>query len=294
MGRRRTPSETRVQVSRVLFTTLSLLLVAVAVQFTAIAPSDVRWVIVSVLLFLAATVAVCVALSLKMLDSGSLNDLTKERDTIPGIITYFATRSVWITTALALALLAGTGISAYWTSQIWPPPGPAGAFVRSRHGTLAGSSGQYLVGLRNVQNVSSDLVWFEVAVPEYETQYARTYLYYYTQAPAQFESPGSYDAIVDIVNSGRAPTTEIITAFACSSGNTHIEAGATHPEIRKQAGCSSLDHICVRLPACQHSGNCSKGRDDFTLPPECKKSSPVWVKLVSRNAIFSAPLSARP
>jgi hypothetical protein len=270
-----------VQASRALVTTLSLLLVAAGVQFTALAPSAVGWLIVAILLLLASASAGLVVAKLRKRDPAVSNDVSKDRDTIPGIISYYVTRSVRITSAVALLLLAGSGAAACWSYHVWRPPAPSAAFVRAHSGTLSSSSGQYLISLHNVQNVSSELVWLELAVPQYTARYAQTYLYYYTQASAQFGSPTSYDAIVDIANDGDMPTTEVITAFACSSDNAHIEAGASHPEIRKQAGCYDLGYICVRLPACQQARNCSTGRDVFAFPPECKKKSPVWIKQVA-------------
>jgi hypothetical protein len=167
-----------VQASRALLTTLSLLIVAAAVQLTAVAPPAVRWLIVAALLLLAFASAALVAIRLRRPDPAFLNDLPKERDTIPGIITYYATRSFWITGTAATLLLAGSVISAFWSYHLWRPPVSSGVFVKSRFGTLSSSSGQYLVSLDNVQNLSSELVWFELAVPQYTAQYAQTYLYY--------------------------------------------------------------------------------------------------------------------
>jgi hypothetical protein len=268
------------QASRALLTTLSLLLVAAAVQLTAVAPSAVRWLIVAVLLLFASVSGILLASRLRNLDPTLLDEFTNEHGTILGAITYYATRSVRITAAAAVLLFIGSGIAAYWSYRISHPPTPNGSFVHSRSSALSSSSGQFLVSLQNVQNASLDLVWFELAVPEYASRYAQTYLYYYTQASAEFNSSSSYDAIVEISNYGNLSTTDVVTAFACSADNTHIEAGASHPQIRKQAGCYNLAHICVQLPPCQQARHCAGG-EVFALPPECKNQSPVWVKWVA-------------
>lgn len=269
------------QGSRAPLTALSLLLVAAAVQLTSVAPSAVRWLIVAVLLLLASASAVVAAIKVRKLDPALLNELTKERNTVPGIITYYVTRSVWITFAVGMVLLAGSGGSAYWSYHVWRPPAPSGAFLMPGLGALSSYSGQYLVSLHSVRNISSDLIWFEVAVPQYTASYAQTYLCYYTQASGQYGSAASYDAIVDIANYAEAPTVELLTAFACNYADSLIESGASHPEIRKQAGCYSLAHVCVRLPPCAHTPKCNLSRDVFELPGECRNRSIVWLKQVA-------------
>jgi hypothetical protein len=180
--------------------------------------------------------------------------------------------SVWsVVLALAIAVAAGiwAGVVA---EQVGGNP-PSGVFsnpIAKVSPSLAGDSGLYLFGLKNVKHSGNDLIWFELQVPQYYTRYARNFLYYYTQASQDPKRVGNYSAAVEMENIARTNVRDVIAAFACPAGDSRVNPGGKSPD-RETAGCSLLDYICVAMPACDRKDlNCQKAIDRFSDPDTCQ------------------------
>ena len=249
--------------NRFLPTAFSLLIVGLAVQLTSILSLAGRWLVIGAISFAAAIASFTVFGKYR-----SIPQVSGTPDTVPTLINYLATWKRGVSLALALILSAGVILSAYNVYRYTRHP--SGTIFRLNSKELAAPAGDsYLFRLDDVKNISTDLIWFELTVPLYSKSYAQTYLYYYTQASNQISEPDSYAAELEINNYGPQPTRDLVTAFACPSGDTQIKPGTDHADIRKQAGCDELDHVCVQLPACKVGKNCQKGREVFTEPPKC-------------------------
>jgi hypothetical protein len=260
--------------NRFLPTAFSLLIVGLAVQLTTILSLAGRWLVIGLLSLAAAIASFTVFWKYR-----SIPQVGGTPDTVPTLINYLVTWKRGVSLALALTLSVGVILSAYNVHRYTRHP--SGTIFRLNARELAAAAGDsYLFRLDNVKNISSDLIWFELTVPLYSKSYAQTYLYYYTQASSQFGEPGSYAAELDINNYGPQPTKNLVTAFACPSGDTQIKPGTDHADIRKQAGCDELDHVCVLLPACKIGKNCQKGREVFTEPSKCNRQPVVGAATV--------------
>jgi hypothetical protein len=230
---------------------LSLLLLALAVQGTSLLTTAERWFIIFLFFILAAIVAFLMTLE-------KINTKHSQKMVGPDIPVTFIVESIAThktgarVLALCLSLMAIVSYHAWHGAEY--PPSPGGKFfhpVGSSRGTsLEGPFGKYIFRLNDVSNLSSDLVWLELAAPQYSVGYAQAYQYYYTQASGQLAPRGVYSAILEIDNYGPSVEADIVTAFACSATDTRIAAGNDQPTIRKQAGCHRLDQVCVLVPKC--------------------------------------------
>jgi hypothetical protein len=187
--------------------------------------------------------------------------------------------------ALFLALMAIISYHAWHGAEY--PPSPAGKFFQpvgsSQGAPLEAPFGKYVFRLNDVRNLSSDLVWLELAAPQYSVGYAQTYQYYYTQASGQLAPRGVYSSILEIDNYGPYAESDIVTAFACGATDTRIEAGNDHPTIRKQAGCHQLDQVCVLVPKCNPKLKVcvSAPKKPFNGPSRCDGFSTLKATMVA-------------
>lgn len=268
------PRPDGITMNRYVSTALSLLVVGLFVQVTAILPQVGRWIVVAVICLVSAIASVAVFVKYKKLPK-----LEKPPETVPALISSVVTSRRPISLLLAVLLLGG--VAGASTAIYLDTRSPTGVIAQPNHNPLKRPIGSYyLFRVNDVQHTAKDLIWFEVTVPLYSSSYAQTYLYYYTQASEQVGSQNSYAAELSISNYGTQKTKDLITALACPGGDTQIRPGSDHANIRKQEGCAELDSACVLLPPCRLSKLCQKGQETFTAPPECAGKGMVGAAVV--------------
>jgi len=279
------PSTRRQRTPRLLAPILSVLIILLAAQASGVLDMTSKWWVVTA----TAIVAFLVSAWLCWLNFRLARPRTKSATPVQDspvepsagpVTAYLFANYRWPSFAAAALLLVLSILFGLKSSGAFTSP-PTGTFTnpKGQGQTLSSTSGKYLFGLRNVENVSGDLVWLELRVPEYTSSYGPPhYLYYYTQAVPDPDFGDQYSAVVEIDNTGLTRTTDIVTAFACNATDTVIHSGNSDPQTSKVAGCDTLAYICVQLPSCKGRG-CIP--DIFATPPTCKNKPTYIAKRVS-------------
>lgn len=259
---------------RLLPVALTLLVIAVVVQLASISTTAERLIGIAVVSIFAALASFAFCWRFEKLTSGASSGQAAPSGGGPDYSVQGTVHDVlaWrrpVSCVVGIVLLAVTGWSAWAGGNALYSP-PSGTFTRYvQHQPLASRWGWYLFQLHGVRNLSTDLVWFELADPLYSSSHIQTYQYYYTQASQQIGPTGDFAAELPIANSGSRTTADVVTAFACSDDDTRVGPGSGNATIRKQAGCIQLDYICVQVAKCTGKGRGCVA-ESFTSPPECK------------------------